>query len=106
MTPEDADFLGLPWDDELVWPNSRAVRLTVKVPRSTRALVPWMKWADKNNVDPEWRRHYEDAGGGRVKAKTWFIHWGTVPTAWIVKKEDLAPPPRYDGPVYLVAPRR
>jgi hypothetical protein len=105
VTPEDAQFLRLPWTDDLVWPNTRAVRLTVKVPHGDRSLVSWKSWANKH-VCPKWRKPYEEAGGGRAKAKTWFIYWGVVPPAWIVQKEDLLPPPYCDPPMILVSPRR
>jgi hypothetical protein len=96
-TPEDARFLGIPWSKELVWPNNRAVRLTVKVPRGDRALVPWTPWGRKN-LDPKWMAALERTGGGRAKARTWFIYWGVIPPAWIVEKTDLVPPPPPGGP--------
>ncbi|MFC7478524.1 hypothetical protein ACFQS7_29670 [Dankookia sp. GCM10030260] len=105
VTPDEARFLGVQWTDGLAWPNSRAVRLTVKVPRGDRALVSWNLWANKN-VCPKWRMPYEEAGGGRAKAKTWFIYWGVVPSAWIVKKEDLVLLPQDNRPMTFVSPRR
>lgn len=46
-----------------------AVRITVDVPG-----IQWLKWAPTAYMDPNWRHHVIEGGGGEEAAEHWFIH--------------------------------
>lgn len=44
------------------------------------ASTPWLPWARKR-LSPEWLAVLSKTGGGDVKARTWFLYFGTIPPA-------------------------
>ena len=52
------------------FPNKRALRITVRVPKDS--LKRWLPWANRH-LDPGWRKTMIETGGGLAKAKTWVL---------------------------------
>ena len=69
------------------YPNKRAYRITVKVPRGDRALVPWPKWGRKR-LAADWYETLSDIGRG--KHKTWYLYFGTIPPDWFTSIDQLS----------------
>ncbi|TXN64892.1 hypothetical protein [Methylobacterium sp. WL6] len=60
------------------FPDKRRVRIEVAIPSSDRRLKSWLPWARKR-LSPDWLTALSAAGGGKAKARTWFIYQGAVP---------------------------
>lgn len=88
ITPEMARQMNIDYEQGMRFPNKREVRIEVRIPRNDRRLVSWSKWAPKH-LAPSWQDVLEKTGGGRAKAKMWFIYWGVIPPDWFRKKIDL-----------------
>lgn len=67
-----------------MFPNKRAVRITVKMPRS--AVKQWLPWARKK-LSRSWLNTMIDAGGGPRKAKTWWFSRNPIPPEHFVAVE-------------------
>jgi hypothetical protein len=60
------------------YPNKRRIRIKTIIPSSDRLLKPWLPWARKR-LKPDWLGILTDTGGGKAKAKTWYIYQGVIP---------------------------
>ena len=78
---------GSPISEGARFPNKRAYRITVRLPRGDRALVLWRKWA-KKRLDPNWYAALAKAGG--QKDKTWYLYFGTIPPDWFTGIDQLS----------------
>ena len=70
--------------DNARFPNKRAVRITVKVPKSS--VKKWLPWA-RRRLESSWLNTLIDIGGGYRKAKTWWFSPGAIPPGYFVKVE-------------------
>jgi hypothetical protein len=70
------------------FPNKRAIRITVKLPKSS--VKQWLPWARKK-LDHSWLDTMVEAGGGLRKARTWWFSLQPIPTKTFIKIE------RFDG---------
>ncbi len=93
---------GLPPDAPNRFPDKRAVRFTVIIPRGDRRLVPWNAWARKR-LDPQWLSTLEQGGGGAALARTWFLYWGAIPHDWITEFRDMRVGASFSWPAMRVA---
>lgn len=57
--------------------DKRKARIEVIIPTRDPKLVFWLPWARKN-VQPEFLKGMIESGGGKAKAKSWFIYRGRV----------------------------
>lgn len=57
--------------------DKRAVRIEVRIPSSDRALRRWLPWA-KKHVEPRFLEALIETGGGKRKAETWYLYFGTI----------------------------
>ena len=69
--------------------NKKAVRLKVKLPSSDRSLKPWLPWARKH-AEPDFLDCLMRSSGGIVKARTWWLYFGTIPPSAFVSVDHLA----------------
>lgn len=74
LTDEERRLIGAPPGSR--WKNKRAVRITVKMPLSK--LKHWPSFARKH-VDPACYRRLSEVGGGKAKAKTWYLSFNSIP---------------------------
>lgn len=68
----------IPWamiNADLVWPDKREVRITVKLNSNDRRLVRWDRWSRKHAA-PEVRTGLIAADGSGYKG--WHVFFGTV----------------------------
>ena len=72
-----------------VYANKKAVRITVKVPSSDRALKDYLPWARKHIEHKYLKRLIAAAGGGTAKAKTWKLYFGVIPPSAFVSVDIL-----------------
>ena len=63
--------IGTRWDDK------RAVRITVKLKSTDRALKRFMPWA-RQRFDADWLDLLLRAGGGKRCADTWWLYFGVI----------------------------
>lgn len=75
---------GTPVADGARIPNKRAIRITVKVPRST--VKRWLPWARKK-LDALFLKGMIDSGGGARKAKSWWFSHKPIPRECFVAVE-------------------
>jgi hypothetical protein len=87
LTPQEKALCGLPSDAPARFPDKRAIRLTVMIPRGDRKLVPWNTWSRKR-LAPQWLSTLEGVGGGAAAARTWFLYWGAIPNKWVSEAMD------------------
>lgn len=74
-----------------VYINKKAVRITVKIPSSDRALKDYLPWARKH-IEPNYlRRLIAVSGGGNAKAKTWKLYFGVIEPRAFVAVDMLEP---------------
>jgi hypothetical protein len=81
LTPEERRIHGIPDGEPARYPDKKAVRLTIRIPRNDRKLIKWVKWA-KKRLDSEFYQQLDRDGGQR--SNRWFLYWGTIPPVWIV----------------------
>jgi hypothetical protein len=70
------------------WDNKREVRITIKLPTTDRNLVSWMKWGRKR-LEGGWFDTLTKGGGGKRKAETWWLYWGTIRPEQFASVEHL-----------------
>lgn len=58
------------------WPDKRAVRITVKMPKDK--LKHWPSYARKR-LEPRFYDRLSMAGGGEKKARTWYLSFSPIP---------------------------
>ncbi|QUD90584.1 hypothetical protein [Phenylobacterium montanum] len=75
---------GIPPEEPARFPDKRAIRIEVDIDLNDPALRKWDRWATANNVPRSWRRRLESLGGGRGKAVTWWLYFGTIPSERLV----------------------
>ncbi len=68
---------GRPLPKELYTLDKRAVRIKVVIPSSHEKLFHWLKWSRKR-TDAAYRQHLIQSGGGKDKARTWYIYNGAL----------------------------
>lgn len=73
-----------------VYADKREVRITVKLPRSDRALKQWRPWS-RSKCEPGYAERLERAAGPKNKAKSWWLYLGTVPPEAFVEVKVLKP---------------
>jgi hypothetical protein len=66
--------------------NKRAVRITIKIPTTDRALFHWPRWGRKR-LDPDWYDTLNRTGSR--KANSWWIYFGTIPPDRFLAVEGL-----------------
>lgn len=71
---------GRPLPESARYPDKRRVRISVVIPSSDRNLRPWLPWARKR-LTTDWLAALSASGGGKVKARTWYIYHAVVPAA-------------------------
>lgn len=59
------------------FPDKRKVRIDVIIPSSDKSLKEWLPWARKR-LTAEWLKTLTRIGGGKAKARTWYIYNGVV----------------------------
>ena len=74
LTREECRMLGVPLGAR--FPDKRAVRITVKMPKDR--LKHWPSYARKR-IDPRLYNTLSDIGGGERVAKTWYISFQPIP---------------------------
>ena len=57
--------------------NRREVRIKIKLPINHINLKRWFTWS-ASRVDPIFREMLIQSGGGKSKAKTWYVYFGSV----------------------------
>lgn len=57
--------------------NKRAVRIEVIISSRDRNLIHWLPWSVKR-TEPNLREGLITSGGGKHKAKTWYVYNGTI----------------------------
>lgn len=73
-TEEECRLLGVPIGAR--FPDKRAVRITVKIPKDK--LKHWPSYARKR-IEPRLYKTLADIGGGERVAKTWYISTQPIP---------------------------
>ncbi len=87
LTAREKQLAGIPLHQPARFPNKRALRMKVAIPRGDRALASWPLWAQKR-MTPQWYATLNCTGGN--KARTWFLYWGTIDPSWIREVLDLS----------------
>jgi hypothetical protein len=68
---------GRPAPYEATTLDKRAVRIEVVIPSSDKKLFHWLLWSAKR-TDAALRKALITTGGGKAKARTWYIYNGIV----------------------------
>ncbi len=91
LTDQERDIMetikGQRLSENVRFPNKRAYRIAIKIPRGDRALVFWPKWARKK-LDADWYAALSRAGGR--KDRTWYLYFGTIPPDWFTSIDKLS----------------
>ena len=88
LSPEQCVRMGVPSNQGFRFPNKRAIRITVVIPRGDRALVSWTSWGRKR-LTADWYATLDSVGGN--KSRSWFLYWEIIPPEWIREVVDLQP---------------
>lgn len=59
------------------FPDKRKVKIDVVIPSSDKKLKKWLPWARKH-LQRDWLEILTRVGGGKPKARTWYIYNGVV----------------------------
>lgn len=59
-------------------PRKREVRIAVDIPTTDPKLFRWSRWANKNVTNKAWLKTLTQTGGGKAKADTWWLYFGTI----------------------------
>ncbi len=73
LTVEECAFMGVPFG--MKFPDKRAVRITVKMPKSK--LKHWPSYG-KKRMKPAYYAALSEGGGGEHRAKTWYISFRPI----------------------------
>lgn len=79
---------GKPMPDDFCFPNRMEVRIKVRLRETDSQLKRWWTWSRQHVADPV-RDNLIENGGGKPKAKNWFIYFGIIPPAAFERMDDL-----------------
>lgn len=74
--------------DDFRFPNRMEIRIKVKLRETDPRLKCWWTWSRQHVVDAVHENLIEN-GGGKRKARNWFIYFGVIPPEAFERVDDL-----------------